>query len=154
MKVTKEYKFEMEGMAHALKIAKERGVEGLEKECKIRGCSKMPLIVSDTRGKNWMDEMEKTIFETVCLMAVSVLYDKLGFRQKRIETFIDEFRYRIECLDTGYVCWEDLQEDMREQTGIDFPISELVSGHRNKLSDEDYEKYLNKLKERVNKDDR
>lgn len=41
-----------EGMAYALKIAKTKGIEGLEEECKFRGATKMPLALP----KNAIDE--------------------------------------------------------------------------------------------------
>lgn len=42
MKITKEYRIEMEAMSKALKIAKEKGVDALEEELKMRGATKCP----------------------------------------------------------------------------------------------------------------
>lgn len=40
-----------EGMAYALKIAKTKGIEGLEEECKFRGATKMPLALPKNAEK-------------------------------------------------------------------------------------------------------
>lgn len=45
-KLSKEQRIYMDAMAHSLKIAKEDGVEGLEKENKFRGIHNLPLNVS------------------------------------------------------------------------------------------------------------
>ena len=45
-KLSKEQRAYMDGMAHALKIAKEDGIEGLEKEIQFRGLASAPLNVS------------------------------------------------------------------------------------------------------------
>lgn len=45
-KLSKEQRAYMDGMAHALKIAKEDGLDGLEKEISFRGIQGTPLNVS------------------------------------------------------------------------------------------------------------
>lgn len=45
-KLSKEQRIYMDAMAHSLKIAKEDGIEGLEKELKFRGIFNLPLNVS------------------------------------------------------------------------------------------------------------
>ena len=45
-KLSKEQRAYLDGMAHALKIAKEDGIDGLEKELRFRGIQSAPLNVS------------------------------------------------------------------------------------------------------------
>ncbi|WP_455715349.1 hypothetical protein [Anaerosporobacter sp.] len=47
-KLTKEQKLYLEGMAHALQIAKQQGVEGLTREVNYRGANNLPLNVKST----------------------------------------------------------------------------------------------------------
>ena len=130
MKMTKEYKIEMQAMAKALRIAKEKGVDALEEELNMRGATKMPLTISAAKGSAWMEQIQNTTIETIMLMAVCVLKDEFGFGEKRLNQFLDRYAEKTECLRTGYVNWEDLQEEMKEKLGTDFNISALVNGHR------------------------
>ena len=132
MKITKEYKIEMQAMSKALKIAKEKGIDALEEELKMRGATKMPMTVSAARGKAWMEHVSDTVVETVMLMSVSVLRDEFLFGEKRINRFLDRYAEKTDCMAHGYVNWEDLQEEMKEKLGMDFNISALVNGHRGK----------------------
>ena len=45
MKISKEEKARREGMAYALKIAKEKGVDGLEEEIRFRNVSLAPIVI-------------------------------------------------------------------------------------------------------------
>lgn len=49
MKLSKEERARREGMAYALKVAKEKGVDGLEEEMKRRGVSIAPLHTTRER---------------------------------------------------------------------------------------------------------
>lgn len=132
MKITKEYRIEMQAMSKALKIAKEKGVDALEEELKMRGATKMPLTVSSAKGLAWIQEAANNTIETVMLMSLCVLKDEFGFGEKRLNQFLDRYAEKTECMADGYVCWEDLQEEMKEKLGKDFNITSLVTGHRAK----------------------
>ena len=41
-KADKEYTWRMQGMTHALEVAKKSGVDGLEREVRMRGFINMP----------------------------------------------------------------------------------------------------------------
>ena len=43
----KVYQARLSGMDYALRIAKEKGVEALEKECRIRGAHFLPLELKE-----------------------------------------------------------------------------------------------------------
>lgn len=45
-KISKEQQLHLDGMAHAFRIAKNEGIEALEKEIYLRGITELPLNVS------------------------------------------------------------------------------------------------------------
>ena len=130
--VTKEYRIEMQAMSKALSIAKEKGVDALEEELKMRGATKMPLTVSSAKGRAWMEKASQQTIETVLLMSLCVLRDEFGFGEKRLNQYLDRYAEKTDCMAHGYVDWEDLQEEMGEYLGKDFHISALLTGHRGK----------------------
>lgn len=150
MKMTKEYRIEMEAMSKALSIAKEKGIDALEEELKMRGATKMPLTVSAAKGKEWMEQAMNEMLETVVLMSISVLHDEFGFGEKRLNKFLDRYAEKTDCMAHGYVNWEDLQEEMKEKLGKDFNISSLVTGHREeevaKKREQELEEIANKFR--------
>lgn len=149
MKVSKEYRIEMEAMSKALEIAKEKGIEGLEDELKMRGAVKLPLTISRARGEAWLQMANKQTLETVLLLTLVTIQDEFGFGAKRLNHFIDRYAEKTECMAKGYVDWEDLQEEMREKLKVDFHISELVSGHRAKEVSQKREQELDELVRKI-----
>lgn len=149
MKITKEYRIEMEAMAKALKIAKEKGVEALEEELKLRGATKMPITVSAAKGRAWMEQTTQDIIESVLLMSLCVLKDEFGYGEKRLNQFLDRYSEKTDCMAHGYVCWEDLQEEMTEKLGKDFNITALCDGHRAKEVAKRREKEMEELSKRL-----
>ena len=75
-----------EGMAYALKIAKTKGIEGLEEECKFRGATKMPLALP----KNAIDEcvlkIKENTIDTITILSAITLRDQFGFGYEKRNT--------------------------------------------------------------------
>ena len=80
-----------EGMAYALKIAKTKGIEGLEEECKFRGATKMPLALP----KNAIDEcvlkIKENTIDTITILSAITLRDQFGFGAERIKILCMSF---------------------------------------------------------------
>lgn len=58
-KIDSQSQARMDGMAYALKIAKERGIDGLENDIKARGILGVNLSVSD---KEFQEAFEKNVY--------------------------------------------------------------------------------------------
>lgn len=130
MKISKEYRNQLEGMNFALRYAKEHGIEELEAEVKRRGAYEMPLQLPRHAIRKAEEQLAQTTIETVCLMAVSCVRDTFGIGKERMERFLDKFAIRTQCLCDGDIAWEDLQEQIKEEIGLELDISALVKGHR------------------------
>ena len=55
-------------------------------------------------------------------MACATLHDEYGFGFDRMNRFIDRFNTKTECLVDNYVDWEDIQQTIKEETGLFIPL--------------------------------
>lgn len=63
-------------------------------------------------------------------MAVSVLRDEFDFGRQRLQRFIKRFMEKTSCLEGGWISWAEMQDNIREETGIeiDFGDAPLTEG--------------------------
>lgn len=111
-----------DGMAFALKIAKEKGIEGLEEECRYRGCTNLPSRVPKRAADEFVEQMKNNTIDTILMMSVAVLRDEFEFDKKRLERFQDRFMLKTECLIEDYCTWDDIREALKEETGLELGI--------------------------------
>ena len=112
-RIDKEEQARREGMAYALRIAKEKGIDALEEDLKMRNAIGLPVGV-DRKALNPVDTM-------VILMAVT-LHDEFGFGEKRVQRAIDRFMFKANCLDEDYTTWQEQIEILKEELGIELSI--------------------------------
>lgn len=83
-KLSKEEQARREGMAYALRLAKEKGIDALEEDLKMRNAIDLPLRVSKADLDKFSDNVKyNTILYIKNLMAVT-MHDEFGFGNKRI----------------------------------------------------------------------
>ena len=118
-RIDKEEQARREGMAYALRIAKEKGIDALEEDLKMRNAIGLPVGV-DRKALNQFTENVKfnTVDTMVILMAVT-LHDEFGFGEKRVQRAIDRFMFKANCLDEDYTTWQEQIEILKEECGID-----------------------------------
>lgn len=112
-RMNKEEQARREGMAYALRIAKEKGIDALEEDLKMRNAIGLPVGV-DRKALNQFTENVKfnTVDTMVILMAVT-LHD---------ERAIDRFMFKANCLDEDYTTWQEQIEILKEELGIELSI--------------------------------
>ncbi|HAS70610.1 MAG TPA: hypothetical protein DGR27_05180 [Eubacterium sp.] len=119
------YKEEMarrEGMSYAFSIAKEKGLGALEEELKFRNATNIPLKVSRKQVEAFVEETKQTMFDTILLMSCYALRDEFGFGEKRLRAFKKRFSDYSESLAGGYMTWQEIAEQMKNETKIEFHI--------------------------------
>lgn len=121
-KMNKEESARREGMAYALKIAKEKGIEGLEEELRFRNITQLPLAAKRSLCEELVNNIKINVLDTVTILAVITLRDEFAFGKKRIDRFVDRFNLKAECLVGGYTDWKGQIEILREELGMDFVI--------------------------------
>ena len=121
-KLRKEEQARREGMSYALCIAKEKGVEGLCEDLKMRNAINLPVGL-DKRDLLELSQniMELTVDCMVILMAVT-LHDEFDFGQKRCQKAIDRFMKKATCLNEDYTTWHDQINILKEECGIELYI--------------------------------
>lgn len=118
----KEEAARREGMSYALKIAKEKGIVELEEELKFRNATNIPLRVSRKQVEAFVEETKQTMLDTILLMSCYALRDEFGFGEKRLNAFKKRFNDYSESLAGGYMTWQEIAEQMKIETKIEFHI--------------------------------
>ena len=99
-KMSKEFKWRMEGMIYALGIAKKDGIDALERDVKRRGFLRAPMNFS----QNDVDELCHNLFETTMTVWAITLHYTFGFGKKRLELLRDSFhKYTYDMMDFDYL---------------------------------------------------
>ena len=114
----KNMEFFRQGMLRAYQLAKEDGIEALEKELKFRNITKIngPMLAKELDGG--IDQIKKLTYETIMAMTVGVLYSEFGFGKKRIERFKEAFESATDGLADGIVTWADICFNIEDLTGF------------------------------------
>ena len=87
-KLSKEQRAYLDGMAHALKIAKTVDIEGLEKEIEFRGLHNVPLNVSSTELIACSREFAKKELYYISTAMASTLTDQLKIPLAKMKEYI------------------------------------------------------------------
>lgn len=84
-----------EGMAYALRIAKEKGIEGLQEEVKMRNMLRVSVKFTPEELQQSYDNMADRIYNNMLTMVYAVLHDRLGFGRKRLHGFKKAFDEKV-----------------------------------------------------------
>lgn len=119
-RMNKEEQARREGMAYAFKIAKERGIDGLEKELRLRNITKLPVAIKEKDVEEWCDGMKNQTVDSVGILAMVSLRDGFGFDKKRLLEFREIFNNKTDCItNPDWSCWDDQIAILKEECGID-----------------------------------
>lgn len=122
MERNKEEQARMEGMAQALRIAKTKGIDGLEADLKMRNITGLPCAVSRAAMDECIMNIKYNVIDTFTILVAYTLHEKFGFGKTRLNRFIHDFNFQAECLDEDYCTWEDQIEILRQECGLDLSI--------------------------------
>lgn len=123
----------MGGMLYAYKIAKNDGIEGLEKEIKRRNITKIPFNYGKSELKHLWDDLCANMYNNITATFLYTLYDKYGFDKENITKLVDDYRENIACvLDVDYmgehyVKLEDFAHEIGEKCGIQFDLNRIAT---------------------------
>ena len=124
MKPSKEERARREGMAYALKVAKEKGVDGLEEEMKRRGVSIAPCILPEKELDEFVMKVKENATGTVTAMAEYVLRNKFDYGRKRMERFKFHMNDLADSILRDYLTVDDICQNLKEETGIELYFKE------------------------------
>lgn len=122
MKINKEEQARREGMSYALRIAKERGIEGLEEELKFRNCTDIPIGYDRKACDEAILRIKNQTCDTMMALWTETIHDELGLGQKRCQRLIDRFESKAECLAGGYVTWKDIVANIKKELKFELKL--------------------------------
>lgn len=110
------------GMENACRIAKEKGIEVLDEECKFRKKTNIPISIERKKCDEAIERIKLNTIDTIRILSLAVLRDEFGFGKDRLKRFVERFEIKTECLCEEYVKWEDIIENIKEETGLEESI--------------------------------
>lgn len=110
------------GMMYALKIAKEKGIEGLEEEIKYRNITEIPIAIKRDKLNECIENIKLNTIDTILVLSAVTLRDEFGFGKERLARFIERFNLKTDCLVEDYCTWDDLRQNLEEECGIKLSI--------------------------------
>lgn len=130
-KASKEFEWRMQGMMHALEVTKKDGIEGLEKEIRMRGFFKLHIGVSQKEWDNILDFLVQNLHSTYKCVTGMTLHNTFGFGKKRLTAFELDFdkntRMAVDFDWVGqhYVTLEDYALYLNEQYGMHIDVERV-----------------------------
>lgn len=122
-KVNKEQQWRAEGMAYALKIAKEKGIDGLEEEIKFRNATHIPIQVSRPSCEDAINRIKENTIDTMLIMSIASLVDTFNFGEFQCRKFMNEFDKKTDMLQS-FQEWENIIKEIKDRTDIELEIRE------------------------------
>ena len=111
-----------DGLSIALRIAKEGGIEALEKEIKFRGITGIHTSLASKDLDKASEQIKEITLDTFAVMSVAVLHDEFGFGEKRCQRYMDGINKAAEYIVNGLVTWLDYIAAIKEEIGLDLRI--------------------------------
>ena len=108
MKLSREEIARRQGMEYALKIAKEKGIEGLEQEIKRRGRTVAPCLVPQKEMDEFTLKVKQNATGVVTALSEMVLRDKFGFGTTRMNRFRDYINNLADSIEKDYLTVDDV----------------------------------------------
>ena len=113
-----------DGLAMALRIAEEDGIEGLRKEIKFRGVTGMHTTLAKKELDQASKQIKEMTLDTMIVLAVATLHDEFDFGQKRCQRFMDRLELKAGCLIDDLATWPDYIKAIKDEIGLELSIRE------------------------------
>ena len=132
-KRTKEFEWRMQGILYAHKLAKEQGMEALEKDIRMRGFFQAPLALGKSERENFILNVSTNLYATTLSVVCMVLHDQLGFGKKRLHRFkkhfdeVSEAVFDFDKVGQHYVTLEDYAVYLNETYGLGLDVARIAA---------------------------
>lgn len=132
-KVNKEYKWRMEGMLYALKIAEEKGIDELRKEIKMRGILKLDIWAKKEDVENLEFELSTNLYNNMMSTMLFTLHDVFGFAKVRLDKLKDAFDrnvgniFNLDWVGNNYVRFEEYAIYLNKKYDYNFDVERIAA---------------------------
>lgn len=116
-KLSKEEIGRREGMAYAYKLVKEKGIEALEEDLRMRNIYNIPIRVT----KDDLKKVDERLTSFILLECLVTLRDYFGFGRQRALKFKDCFEKKCELIAEDWTSWAEQAWIVATELGIEFP---------------------------------
>ena len=113
-----------EGIAFCDKIAKEKGLEELQRVTRQRNLAGLRTLIDPKDLDKDLINIKMQILDTVLIMSLIVLKDEFDFGSKRLDRFKKRFNDKTECLESGNVTCVDMIEQIQQENDIKLQLRE------------------------------
>lgn len=130
-KASKEFEWRMQGMLHALDVAKKEGVDALEEEIRRRGFFRLPIALTQSEYDKVLDYLVQNLHSTYKTVTGIVLNDIFGFGKKRLTEFEIAFDRKtrdavdFDYLGQHYMTLEDYAKTLNNDFGMHIDIERV-----------------------------
>ena len=131
-KKDKEFMARMQGMIYALNIAKEKGVDALEKDIRKRGVLNAPIKYTTAQLDEFWNFLSQNLQATTMAVIGMVLRDKFHFGKKRLKEFKEEYDRKtrlavdLDWIGEHYVTLEDYAEYLNKDFNLDIDADRVA----------------------------
>lgn len=122
-RLTKEDKWRREGMSYALRVAEEKGIDGLREDLKLRGAINLPIPVDEKLLNEFAYDIKDNVVNSMLILMAATLHDEFEFGEKRVQRAVDRLLFKASCLTGDYVTWNDIIEDIKQELNIELHIN-------------------------------
>ena len=111
-----------DGLSLALRIAREGGVEALEKEVRFRNISGIHTSLAAKDLDKASEKIKEMTLDTFTIIGIAALHDTFGFGEKRCQRWMDKVMEGADYLVNGLATWPDYISAIKEEIGLDLRI--------------------------------
>lgn len=107
-----------DGLRLALKIVKDGGIEGLEKELKFRGTTGINVGLCAKDLNKAAEPIKQMTLDTFTILGIACLHDEFGFGQTRCQRWLDKMDEGASYLVDDLATWQDYIDSIKEQLNL------------------------------------
>jgi len=135
-KTDKIFEWTMHGMIRARNIVKEKGIEELDREIRMRGLLKVPVTVTTEKINKWSESIKENIYNNMLTATLYALHEEFGFGKYRLRRFRNKYNeialqaMDFDWLGQHYVSLEDYAKDLNERYDMNLD-SDAIGANQN-----------------------
>lgn len=114
----KDEQLRREGMAYALRVAKDKGIDGLENELNRRNATEVPIRITSAQLKEFSQLVKHNVVFYMGVLTRGILADKFEFTKEQLSEFNEIMNFRADCLTEDYTTWQEQIDALNEDFSL------------------------------------